>query len=390
MDLARHDNLSNSTSNVIEVNIAYSIFIPAVIFVITAMNLGTIIAFWKLPQLREKPSELLILNLACSDILTGIWVLPLGGPLYITPNHWPFGEIGCAIWILGVDISLHGTLFALITISLDRFLLVYMEYPKYVKTVTFRSVYKVIACGWILTWISGAIEMAFWQQAKSVSEVAASIDYSSYCLSPPRRARGFALCFFLILYLTPVLIVLGLSIAFLYQLHLRLKKTKLLILGHHVNTLHEPSDENQESEASPGHSSDETLDSHPDNNDGAHQIQKTTSKPKPVSRYIRSSRKNRADALIRKRYIKPAITLLGLVSAMAICMLPYSFYVMYSDVASGKHGKTACEICNNPNIIYGLILLQFFNACLDPFIYVVTRKRIRTFYCSLYKRGLQL
>ncbi|XP_072016312.1 allatostatin-A receptor-like [Amphiura filiformis] len=320
------------------------------------MNVGTVAAFWKMPSLREKPSELLILNLACSDLLTGMIVLPLGSPLYITPNQWPMGEIGCAIFLFFIDISVHGTLFALMTISADRFLLVYLEYPQYMKIITRKGVYKVITSGWLFALLTAVIEMACWEKAKGLNDVAGGIDYSKICLSPPRRVHNFALSFFIILYLCPVILVCTLSVAFLYQLRLRLKKTTTLthelkvssnVCGHSSDTASETILDADQNVALP-------------NQKGGH-----------------------AEANVRNRYVKPGITLVGLVSAMAICMLPYSLYVLYSDIAAG-HGK--CEKCSDPDLIYGLILMQFCNACLDPFIYVLTRKRVRKFYRTCCKR----
>ena len=51
----------------VDIDIGYAIFLPVLILTTTVMNIGTIVAFWRLPTLRDKPSELLILNLACSD-----------------------------------------------------------------------------------------------------------------------------------------------------------------------------------------------------------------------------------------------------------------------------------------------------------------------------------
>ena len=313
----------NSTLSTFEIDIGYAVFLPVLIIVTTIMNSGTIVAFWKLPSLREKPSEMLILNLACSDLPTGSVVLPLASPLYITPSRWPFGEIGCTIWNFFIDVSNHGTLFVLLAISLDRFLLVFLEYPQYVKNVTKSRIYKLITAGWIFAILTAVVEMAFWQKAKDLDETARTIDHTRYCLSPPRRVQSFALSFFLILYLFPVIMVLGLSILFLYQLRLRLNKAK--------------------SQRSPTNGSS----------------------PSPIKKGVSD---------LKSQYIKPGVTLIGLVSAMAICMLPYSFYVII--IESG------CEQCNDLKLIYDLLLMQFCNACLDPFIYVLTRKRMRKFYYS--------
>ena len=61
----------------VQVNVFYAIFIPTLIIVSTIMNLATIAAFWKLPSLREKPSELFILNRGVTRtfVMGGCWVL---------------------------------------------------------------------------------------------------------------------------------------------------------------------------------------------------------------------------------------------------------------------------------------------------------------------------
>ena len=373
----------------VDLNIGYAIFVPVLILTTTAMNIGTIVAFWKIPTLRDKPSELLILNLACSDLLTGLIVIPLASNLYITPNWWPAGEIGCAIWILSIDISVHGTLFALMTISLDRFLLVYLEYPKYIKNVTRNRVYKIVASGWIIALLTATLEMGLWEKAKYLDVTAGEIDHTKYCLSPPRRVHTFSLCFFLILYLLPVMFVCGLRVAFLYQLRIRLGKfesnASSSVGANGIKTAEYPRSAPSGNLASENVSSSQPKDNSPHSgysNGGAIATNKielnhSVSSRDLISTQVASSNRKKgvmSYSVIRKRYIKPGVTLVGLVSAMAICMLPYSFYVIIIEFG--------CEHCKNLKLLYGLLLMQFCNACLDPFIYVLTRRRMRRFFCS--------
>ena len=70
--------MSNMTENTevgpgtpIQINIAYAIVVPIIIVIGTVFNLTTILAFWKMPGLRDKPSDLLILNLSVVDLITG-------------------------------------------------------------------------------------------------------------------------------------------------------------------------------------------------------------------------------------------------------------------------------------------------------------------------------
>ena len=136
------------------------------------------------------------------------------------------------------------------------------------------------------------------------------------------------------------MIVCGLSISFLYFLHRRLKKTK----------------SSEASQASQVPSA-----------------QQANQEPSGSSRQGNSFTKN--------RYIKPAVSMLILVFAMAICMLPYCFYVMIIELF--------CETCNTLKVIYAVFLLQFCNACLDPFLYGMTQRKIRRFYCSCFNNQIQ-
>ena len=416
----------------IEINIFFVVLLPILIIVTTVLNLATIVAFWKLPSLREKPSDLLILNLSCADLITGMVLFPISAPLHMTPNYWPTGEIGCVVAICFLNICIHGSLFALTTISIERFMLVYMEYPQYIKTVTPQRVYRVLAAGWIFVFCTVVIEVGLWNKAKDIDDSAADINFDEVCLSPARRIESYSLTIFLVLYLFPVILVCGLSLAFLYQLRKRLGKNmpgtgvmseeQLKACSASQMSL----DRLEESESvTPSPSKKESKDSkarklsldllktlstsflHHEQSQACSASQlslsmlkvssshsltdneeyKTTSSVPSISKADNNTEKctesgkrriiNRKIQL-RNRYIKPGITLGALVIAMAICMLPYCFYVIVTE--------SGCEQCNNTVVLYDLLLLQFCNATIDPFIYVLTRKKIRQFYSRMYHK----
>ena len=319
---------STNASISFEGNFFFAIFIPTLCFFISIGNLGTIIAFWKLPSMREKPSELLILSLSCGDFITGFIVIPLFSPVYITPGYWPFKEITCRIFIFFMDLAVHVSLFSLCMISIDRLLLVLKEYPQYMKIQTHPRIQITLAIGWTISMITGFIEVSLWNIAKRLDKSAGEIDYTVYCLSPPRRMQEFALPFFLLLYLFPVLLVCGLSTAFFCLLYKRLSKSW-----------------GMRAESQLPHSSSSSSSVISSDSSIHHQ---------------------------RNRYVKPAITLLALVSAMALCMLPYTFHVLAVEVF--------CPECADYHTLYSLLLLQFCNACLDPFMYAMTQRKIQKFY----------
>ncbi|XP_072028157.1 adenosine receptor A3-like [Amphiura filiformis] len=312
--LARNLSCSNESledaSDTISVNYFFAIFIPTLCFLICIGNLGTIVAFWKVPRLREKPGELLILSLSCADFITGFIIIPLASPLYIIPGY------------------------CLCMISIDRFLLVSKEYSRYLKIQTHLRIKRILLIGWSFSVLTGFVEVALWNIAKGLDESASVIDYKKICLSPPRRMKEFALTFFLSLYLSPVLLVCGMSIAFFFLLYKRLSRSWGM-----------RADAQLPAQTSPSHQAD-------------HQ-------------QVMSIQQ-------RKRYFKPAMTLLGLVTAMALCMLPYSLYVIAVEVF--------CSHCADKDVLYNLLLLQFCNACLDPLLYALAQKKIQNFYLSRLKK----
>ena len=326
-------NVSHTLQDRHDVHVFYAVFIPTLCFLITFGNMGTIFAFWKLPSLREKPSELLILSLSCADLITGMIVIPLFSPVYVTPGNWPFKEVTCRIFIFFMDLAVHASLFSLCMISMDRFLLVYKEYPQYVKIQSHLRIKTSLAIGWTFSLITGLIEFFMWDVAKTLDETALLIDYTKHCLSPPRRMRSFALPFFLTLYFFPVVLVCSLSASIFYRLHQRLNTS----WGMRADS----------------------------------QLSKTSNATQDTSAHKAMT------AQLRNRYIKPAVTLLVLVSAMAVCMLPYCVHVIVVEVF--------CTDCANNHTLYALILFQFCNAALDPLMYALTQKKIQRFYKARLK-----
>lgn len=327
--------------------IQYVVIIPLMVISAVLGNLMTIVAFWKVPKLREKPSDLLICALACVDFATGLFVIPLIGPLYITPGNWPLEEIGCRVHIASSIIVLTTSLYLLIFISFDRYLLVSREYPQYLKTQSERRIYKCIVFSLSMGVLAAVIEQSMWDRAKAIDAVAAGINFNERCLSPPRRLAPFSTAYFLAFYLLPVIAVSVLSVAFLYLFRKRLMKK--IRIG--------PADRLPPA----------TLQSTSEDRENSN----------PASVAANADVIKSAEITARNRYIKPAITLIGLVTAMGVCMLPYCFYVIVVN--------WFCTKCSNVTVLYAVLLLQYCNSCLDPMLYAATQNRIRKFYRSRFR-----
>ena len=340
------NNSTSTTTDDVQINIFYAIFIPSLSFSTVLGNILIMVAFWKVPGLRDKPSELLILNLSCMDSLTGLQLLYYS-PLFIA-GHWPFGEFGCRIANAIFYLSIHGSLFNLIAISVDRVRLVLLEYPKYMKMQSaFRIRMQILAC-WATALMTVILEHSIWNVAKQVDESAAAINFDVTCLTPPRRLKIYSRTAFIALYIVPVITVCSLSVWFIYLLRIRLEKSKRVGDSSGSSTARaEPSTQVTTTEQ-------RTM---PSNQSNQAAVSNSHTKNQPS----------------RSRYIKPAVSLFAVVTAMAICMLPYCFYVIIIE---------GCSTCYDPKIFYIMIMFKYCNAFLDPFLYGITQRKIRLFYLS--------
>ena len=349
-NLSIDDANSTNTDDTVGFNLFYAIFLPTFCTTTVLGNLATIRAFWKLPELWERPSEALILSLACADFGTGLLVVPLWSPMYITPGYYPFGEGVCGIFIFLLDVQVNASLLTLLNISIDRFMMVYKEYPQYLKMQTKTRINVTIGISWSIAIFTGVVELSMWEFAKTRDYTAANIDYAKVCLSPARRWQTFSITLFMVFYFIPALMMCCFSGSFLYHLRKRLIKNRTEIPGSSVQRSAQ--------------------------NSGVNMENTSFSKPSTSAVIQQAVRKRRRQ--VRNRYVRPAITLMVLVVAMLVCILPYCCYVLVVECL--------CQRCTYQfDLFVGLLFLQFCNACLDPFLYAVTQRKIREYHVRTFK-----
>ena len=151
-----------------------------------------------------------------------------------------------------------------------------------------RRIYINIAFVWLWSTTWGVIEISLWDVGKKIIDETASLDdYSKVCISASRRIPAFAGLLFLQGIFLPIILVVGLSGGFFYLLHKRLVTSWSMRAESQIGN-HLPS----------------------------------------VSSSVEQQSAQRAmSSEQRKQYIKPAVVLSVLVSAMAICTFPYGVYV---------------------------------------------------------------
>ena len=110
-------------------------------------------------------------------------------------------------------------------------------------------------------------------------------------------------------------------------------------------------------------------------NSTSHGSQQSTNANQPI---LKMADKN--TAILRRRYIKPTITYIVLVSALIVCTTPLHIYTL-STLLSG------CPKCFNRTLAFWFKKLIYFNSCLNPILYALTNKKIRCFYHRKLKKA---
>ena len=370
-------------------------------------NLLIIIAFIKVKPLRVNPSNVLILALSIADLLYGSFVLILDAIPYAFMDVYPYGEYGCMMLVAGSNCYVVGNLI-LVAISIDRLLLVSMDYNKYIKFQTLSRMKQILAICCAIGLASAVFELSLWNYAKSTNPVAANINFSVACFSPARFTRWFGLTYSIGLFCMPVLLVTVVSGVFFYRLHQKLKKTRkigsrtdtsstkstaaTLVHNETLNTAGDRSQQHVENadifreEISPQNARLESISEHVNNNtkkcnlggsttqepirSAAAALQAGTDSKSTVNTKVTNKPQSSMDTT-RSRYIKPAITLGVLIASFSISVLPYCTYIIVGIV---------CPACTSITALYTVLTIVQLNPLLDPIFYSATQRLIRDYY----------
>ncbi len=316
-----------STLHIIFVSVTGLTMIASVI-----CNMATLAAFVKLENLRQKTSSLLILSLSCADFGVGL-VHASQFPLAV--QRWPFGKLGCQVshWLGSVCVS--AGLLTTAAISIDRYLLISLEYPKYLSIQTKKRIMCTIGGIWLYGMVLGTTEVVLWD-AIMPARLQDYFDYSRDCRSPPKRNPVFALLQFTFSLLCPVFIVEFFSLAFFVRLIRKLRH----------QSIH------------PGNDNPVIMD-----NSSCGSVPLQVQRELPVPRQLQSDP--------NKRYKKSAKVLGAIVTVMNICTLPFVIYAIVT---------VFCIECQYYYVRQPLVYLLYLNSSINPFLYAATMSAIRKFY----------
>ena len=315
-----------AVSTLVILGIVICVFQPITIIA----NLLTIVAFMKVRTLQNHTSNLLIFALSIADFVTGIYVLLHIGIPFAFSLRPPLGEIGCMMSVPLDNIYITSNLI-LVAISIDRVLLVSMDYSKYVKLITKFRLQSIIVTLFLFGQIPTVIDLSLWNYAKENNAKAASINFKELCHYPSRRMKSVGIYVYVCLFLFPLFLIGILSIIFVKRLLIRINTSRRI----------RPEPQNQEN--------------------NRHAIVNQDEIPRaPASE----------EETTKKRYVKPAVTLAALVLAMSISMLPFCSYHIVESLTGLKNTK----------LTYATYLMLQLNPLLDPLFFAATQKGIREYY----------
>ena len=303
-----------------------------------AANLGIILAFAFNPGMRAKPANLIILSLAVADFGSGVVLLPI----HATTNslgRWALGSYhACRIFIFVESWLLQAGIFHILLLSWDRYLLLYNNYPVYIRKQRKVTVLRLIIFTWSCSLIPSILEQALWNHnTVALLESGIRINYNIMCFPPTYRRLHFALLFNTLFRVLPVCTSLFFGVLFVVGLLRELKSWK------RVGPL---ACSNRPTLSSSRRSG-------PDNN-------------RDVARRNIDPVQNE---ILKRRYIKPIITYLVLLVLFVFCTFPMSAYVVVIN--------SFCKQCFGSQHILYLLNLLYFNSCLNPIAYFLLNRRLR-------------
>ncbi|KAH8235573.1 hypothetical protein KR032_002672, partial [Drosophila birchii] len=167
-------------------------------------------------QQMRSTTNLLIINLAVSDILFVIFCVPFTATDYVLPE-WPFGNVWCKFVQYMIVVTCHCSVYTLVLMSFDRFLAVVHPVTS-MSLRTERNATLAIMCAWI-TIVTTAIPVAL---SHSVRIYQYHGSAGTACVFSTEEEVwslvGFQVSFFLSSYVAPLTLICFLYIGMLARL----------------------------------------------------------------------------------------------------------------------------------------------------------------------------
>ena len=286
-------------------------------------------------RVRSKVSNLYILNLSSADFFVGCISIPLNN-IYTYNGVWPFGEAVCKFWITWDFIACAVSVWSVVLISYDRFMLVTkgLDYDRYQTKLKFFILAGTI---WIIHIFRNSFAYCgyeIWNES--------TVDYDIMCASPLNSLIWYMLLECCISFFIPV----SLTTYFNVRLYLDIRRRSRVQISPGVRNnsrpasiLVEPADHTSTAGSGSGGS------------DGA----------------VRSSPRREGTSDIRK-HRRAAVTLGLIVAVSTTCWAIYFSITITTVIFQREIGSTA---------YVASYYIYYANSAVNPLLYVATNPNIR-------------
>jgi hypothetical protein len=354
-------------------------------------NIMVCIALFTNKQLKQGGmSNYLIGNLALSDLLLGLTVLPFSATLS-TFKTWPFGSVLCELW-LSIDVLCStASIWGLLVISLDRYIATNhpIKYIKQKNSVKTALIY--IAVSWLISIIISLGPLLFkaidsgGQSKSGLMRIENTDFYDCVLFKTPSFVILSSLGSFFLPLILMIILYTGVFLKIRQQSKM-FKNKELKRKSDAIRTLEEEklfeNNNNNKKQKSNNDEARKSLDVQLESNHSETEKRKSTSQAnKPKTKLmpkkslsgnrLLSQQSNNSEARITK-------TLAIIMSCFVACWLPFFIIYIIRSQLSNPDSISA-------NVLDIFIWLGYFNSSLNPILYAVLNNNFRIAFENILK-----
>ena len=338
------------------------------------------VPFFVTGQARYAQRETLYLfGLLIAGLGIGV-VCQTSNTILLSLGRWPFSQGFCRTYDFVRLVLENAGVWMMIVISYDKLQLLSLEYPRYLRikrrTRVILDIILVFALPTIFH-LAGLLAWMLWTTAQERAE-----DFSPDCQDIPAVADiPFVIIGATVNIFIPGVLLLILNIIVAYKIKKRvirnMRVNQEIVCGSSTNRRSQGTTRQLTVTTAQGGTTQPVSDTshHPRALFLPPNGVVTNPTPVHVNGRLVARRFQHTEY---RRYIRPAVTLAGLVASFVVCWFPFAIYHVYVHVF--------CPSCFHVTTQLWLRLLLYTNSAINPVIFFATNRNIRKFHMRQYQK----